>query len=156
MPRIEIKPEYRRYNRINIDDARIGPDWQPTETQSRMAQELAGYGLPRTQIATLFGISESSLTRYLGDVMDLGLAQVNALYLRTFFYKITVEKNDNLLKFYLARRLGWVEPKAEEPNVVDDTSRELSDEELNAELRALAARERTATTARGLAPPVQE
>lgn len=160
--RAKIHPNKKRFNRVETDDFRYyykdNPEgseykqrWEPSDAQRNSIQRMAGVGLPVDQIAKIIGVSVTVLTDRCTDDMDLGYAQVNALYLNKFYEKIVVEGNTSLLMFYLSRKLGWVEPVS--GATIAGDLHALSDEELRSELEALAARRDVANHARGLYPP---
>ena len=163
MYRAKIHPDKKRYNRVeeedfryyykgNPEDAEHAQRWDPSEPQRAAIMRMAGIGLPVDQIAKIVGVSPRLLIDRCTDDMDLGYAQVNALYLNKFFEKIMKEGNTSLLMFYLSRKLGWVEP-ANAGVAIPEDLRELSDEQLQAELRALSERRDVADSARGLYSP---
>jgi hypothetical protein len=156
MPRTaKVNEDRKRYRRIYPGDGRYDnqPHWIPEQWQLDMVHRLAGLCLPTVHIAKLIGCDVDMLHRECQHELELGIAEANALVLHKTFYKIVSEGDGQMIRFYLARRLGWLEPKSEDAKLSTELS-ELSDEELRAELGALITRTRTATATRGLEPPM--
>ena len=142
--RVKIDPTKKRYT-PRQNSAAGHPEFEPQDWQRRMVTQLAGIGLPQQRIAIIIETSLLTLRKYFAHELEMGVAQVQAIYLQTMFNRI---KNGDarLLEFYCRTQMGWVEPK----NVpaVDEELEGLSDDDLSAEIRAIEAREAQATKAR--------
>lgn len=166
MPRVKIDPDkkhpdYKEKNGKHRGYKSTGPHdrrhqngdrrrFEPQAWQREMAQKLAGIGLPQQHIAKLLEIDLLTLRKYMQHELDLGIAQVQSLYLNKAF-ELIMGGNVSMLQFYLSRKMGWVEPKT--PQDAED-SQELdgmTDEQLRTEIDAIVAREGIASKARSLA-----
>lgn len=159
MPRAKLDPNRPRPQEETEPEAEYThnfggrPPWEPTDKERAVIERMGGIAMPHDQIAKIMGVNIHTLYAHCRHELDLGIAQVNALYLNVMYKKI-MEGNEKLLMFYLGTKLGWVIPKDSQAAPEEDLGG-MSDDELRAELDALSARERVASQARGLATRVQ-
>lgn len=140
--------EYYGYHKYKSKPGR--PAFEPHPWQRYLAQDLAGKGVPEQSIAVLLEISSNTLTAYLSEELARGRAQAHAVAAGVLFKKV-VEGSPWAVQFYMARFMGWIEPKHPQDDAPDDDLSKLSDDELQSEIDAISEAEGVASEARGLA-----
>lgn len=130
------------------------PPWEPTPEQRKLATNLAGIGVTTVDIARILEISENTLIKHLLPELELGRSQANAVVAGKLFQQIQ-GGNFAAIQFWMRVKMGWVEPRPGD-NTPEKEIEQLSDDELQREIEAVASRQRTASQARSLATRVQE
>jgi hypothetical protein len=94
------------------------PQWRPTNAERNQVRILTGYGIPRAEIATIFGISENTLRRHCQPEMDSGAALANAKAAEFLFHQFAPPPGREIADlrvavisamFWLKCRAGWRE-----------------------------------------------
>ena len=126
-PHLKSKHKYRpHYN--------MGPVFHPEQCHRDLVHELSGL-ITQPEIATILKITVPTLVRHFREELDLGAAQKNAIVGKLAFTKIVKEGNLDMMKFWLARKMRWLEKdvvdadptEALAAKSMDDLSRELAE-----------------------------
>jgi predicted DNA-binding transcriptional regulator len=124
------------------------PEWQATEWQRSVAQNLAGIGLNVEDIARVIGISENTLRKHLSEELALGRSMARAVVANSLFKRI-IAGDMAAITFYMRTQMGWIEAKPGD-TAPEKEIEELTDDDIRREIEAIAARQRASTPTRGL------
>lgn len=83
------------------------PKWEPNAEQVDAIQAAASAGLTQDVIATLVGVSESTLKRRCADQLRLGSLHCNARVALAAFEMAISGNHPAMTRFWLAMRAGW-------------------------------------------------
>lgn len=95
--------------------ARGRKKYQPNETDRRIAEALAQYGVPHEQIAARIGISRPILDQHYSEYMRKAEAAANNNIARTLYQQAVgneekgIAPNVSALIFWCKTRMGWRE-----------------------------------------------
>jgi hypothetical protein len=80
----------------------------PTTEDRKRVEAMAGWGVPREQIAALIanGISLDTLDKYFKDELLCGVAKANAKVGQTFFSKCVDERDTTSIIWWTKTRMG--------------------------------------------------
>lgn len=86
------------------------PPHKPTETTLKRARLLAGYRVPKGQIALIIGVNTDTLEKYYGDEMMKGVANTNRRVVKALLQNAL--KGDTTAQIWWTKaQLGWSEKK---------------------------------------------
>jgi hypothetical protein len=88
---------------------------EPTDQTRNVARTAAGFGLPQPMIATLVGVSESTLRHYYLEELKSGKAQACYAVAKTLYDRATTGKDLGAAIFFLKSQAGF-----REKHVLDD------------------------------------
>lgn len=83
------------------------PEHTPTEESKKLAETLAGLGLPQEQIADALGISADTLAKYYGPELLSGVRKANSRVAQFLYQQAT--KNLTAAIFWAKTRMRWRE-----------------------------------------------
>lgn len=138
-PREALPPHLRHSGDKRANNS--GPSYKPDQQTRELVYRLAPL-LKVEEICAIIGISMPTLYKYYKETLAEGRAAANAVVGNLIFKQI-VAGNVDLMKFWAARKMGWVEQKVVPPAEEDDLS-EAGLEALQQELRELQERRRIA------------
>jgi hypothetical protein len=89
---------------------------RPDPGQRRQVEALAGYGVPKADIAGVIGIDPKSLRKHYRDELDHGHVKANAKVAENLYRKATGEGREAVIAaiFWLKTRAGWKETTVHE------------------------------------------
>lgn len=86
------------------------PPHKPTEITLKRARLLAGYRVPKGQIALIIGVNTDTLEKYYGDEMMKGVANTNRRVVKALLQNAL--KGDTTAQIWWTKaQLGWSEKK---------------------------------------------
>lgn len=86
------------------------PPHKPTEITLKRARLLAGYRVPKEQIALIIGVNTDTLEKYYGDEMRRGIANTNRRVVKALLQNAL--KGDTTAQIWWTKaQLGWSEKK---------------------------------------------
>ena len=87
----------------------------PTDAERKQVEQLAGYGLPYAQIATLLrdGISVDTLTAHCSQELAQGKARANAAVGESLFRRALTDESPAAAIWWSKTQLRWSEPARE-------------------------------------------
>lgn len=80
---------------------------KPTQKSRNQAEEMAGYGLPHEQIASIIGMDDKTLRKYYRTELDRGKACANAAVAKSLFQKATEDKDTTAMIWWTKAQMGW-------------------------------------------------
>ena len=86
-----------------------GKAWVPTDEDKRVIRTFASFGIPYTAIAAEVNVSEITLVKHCGEMMEQARAQANARVAHTLYQLAVTDKNLGAVIFWLKTRAGWRE-----------------------------------------------
>lgn len=96
----------------NVEPKRIGrPPHQPTQSQRRMVEAMAGYGIPHPDIGIVIGIAHDTLVKYYPEELARGHVVANTSVARNL-HQIALGSGREAVTaciFWLKCRAGWNE-----------------------------------------------
>lgn len=110
---------------------------QLTDEQFKLLRELSGLGLTFEQMSRCMNISVPTLRRKYLDVIEEGRVDLS-LTLRRRLYKLATEKDNLGALIFLAKTIGGMSEKQVVELNLPPTSSELTDDQREQLLRALA------------------
>src|SRR3954471_3238392 len=88
------------------------PSFEPTQTQRRMVEAMAGCGVPEADIAVVIGIAPKTLRKHFREELDTGHIKANAKVAGNLYRIATGSGREAVTAaiFWLKVRAGWREP----------------------------------------------
>jgi hypothetical protein len=86
------------------------PPHKPTEITLKRARLLAGYRVPKEQIALIIGVNTDTLEKYYGDEMRKGVANTNRRVVKALL-KNALDGDTTAQIWWTKAQLGWSEKK---------------------------------------------
>ena len=86
---------------------------EPTEKDRKLAESMAGYGIPEMDIARVIGVSVPTLRKWYSEELDTGHIKANSKVAQSLFEKATGNGQGAVTAciFWLKVRAKWIEPK---------------------------------------------
>ena len=82
-------------------------DWQPSDTDARQIETMAGYGLPAKDIATIIGVDVDVLEHKCRSLMASGVAKANAKVAQAIYAQASSGANLQASVEWAKLRMGW-------------------------------------------------
>jgi len=86
------------------------PPHKPTEITLKRARLLAGYRVPKEQIALIIGVNTDTLEKYYGDEMRKGVANTNRRVVKALLQN-ALDGDTTAQIWWTKAQLGWSEKK---------------------------------------------
>ena len=86
------------------------PPHKPTEITLKRARLLAGYRVPKEQIALIIGVNTDTLEKYYGDEMRKGIANTNRRVVKALLQN-ALNGDTTAQIWWTKAQLGWSERK---------------------------------------------
>ena len=86
---------------------------EPTDSNRKKIEAMAGYGLPQEQIAKVMRIGVVTLKKYYAEELARGAAVANSMVAESLF-KQCREGNTTALIFWAKTRMGWKDTQVHE------------------------------------------
>jgi len=86
------------------------PPHKPTEITLKRARLLAGYRVPKEQIALIIGVNTDTLEKYYGDEMRKGVASTNRRVVKALLQN-ALNGDTTAQIWWTKAQLGWSEKK---------------------------------------------
>lgn len=95
------------------------PAFEPTDKDRRIAEAMAGWGIPQERIAKVVGIDAKTVRKHFAEELEVGAAKLEAQLAQNLLRIAQGQDRQALIAtiFALKSRFGWVEavPPAREP-----------------------------------------
>lgn len=90
------------------------PPYQPTDKDRRIAEALAGWGIPQERIARVIGVDPKTLRKHFCDELEMGSSKLEAQLAQNLLRIAQGPDRQALIAtiFALKARFGWVEATA--------------------------------------------
>ena len=90
------------------------PAYQPSDKDRRIAEALAGWGIPQDRIARVIGVDPKTLRKHFPDELEVGSARLEAQLAQNLLRIAQGHDRQALIAtiFALKSRFGWVEASA--------------------------------------------
>lgn len=110
-----MQTEKPRFKNGGVRPGAGRPAFAPTDAERKQVEQLAGYGLPYAQIATLLrdGISVDTLTAHCAQELAQGKARANAAVGESLFRRALNDESPAAAIWWSKTQLRWSEPARE-------------------------------------------
>jgi hypothetical protein len=119
------------------------PPFEASDEMRKAVEAMSSVGIPQSDIAKAFGISEPTLRKYFREELDTAAIKANARVAANLYKQATKDdiRSATPAIFWLKTRMGWKDSvQVEHTGSIDTRINQMSDDELREFIKERAAR----------------